>query len=66
MRILGIEYPKEQDRVRQLVREYDALGAIGAFGAAMLMEALHEAEEAAISGDIPRMILAYQRLKDCK
>jgi hypothetical protein len=62
---LGDAYPKEQERVRELLNEYLAIGPSGQFGAAALRMTLKEADEAAISGDLIRMIAAYQRLKEC-
>jgi hypothetical protein len=63
MSSLGEEYPKEQARCRELLAEYKALGSVGMFGAAHIEQTLREADEAAISGDLPRMLLAYEAMK---
>lgn len=58
--------PKEQERVRELLVEYEKLGPVGTFGAEVLRLALHEADAAAMSGDVVRMLSAYQALKECQ
>jgi len=59
---LGVEFPKQQKRCRELLERYQKLGPAGAFAAAMIKRALEEAEQAAISGEVPRMIAAYDEL----
>jgi hypothetical protein len=66
MSTLGEDFPREQERVRELLAEYLALGPVGAFGAHFIKQALKQADEAAISGDVARIIAAYQELKDCQ
>lgn len=66
MSTLADDYPKEQERVRDLLHEYVNLGPSGRFGAVMISAKLREADQAAISGDLPRMIRAYQALKECE
>lgn len=66
MSTLGDEYPKEQARVRELLGEYRKIGPAGMFGAAMIEGVLREADEAAVSGDLPRMIVAYDRMRECE
>lgn len=61
---LADELPKEQARCRELLAEYQKIPT-GRFGAIMIEAALREADEASASQDLPRMIAAYQRLKDC-
>jgi hypothetical protein len=63
---LGDALPQEQARVRDLLGEYRNLGPPGAFAALMLEAALREADEAAVSGDLARMIAAYKVLKGCE
>jgi len=65
MSTVGDEFPKEQARVRKLLHAYHEIGPPGMFGAMMLEQALREADEAAISGDIVRILRAFQKLKDC-
>jgi hypothetical protein len=55
--------PKEMARVREVVGLYKALGPVGAFGAAFIEQDLREADNAAMSGDVVRMLRAYQKLK---
>jgi hypothetical protein len=57
--------PREQERVRELVAVYDTIPT-GAFGAAMLRQALTRAEHAASSGDVVAMLRSYEELKGCK
>lgn len=61
---LAEDYPKEQERVRELLREYESIGPSGAFGAMALRQRLREADEAAVSGDVVRMLRAFTQLKD--
>lgn len=57
--------PREQERVRELLPLYDAIPA-GAFGAAMLRQALKRAEKAAASGDVIAMLQSLDELKGCQ
>lgn len=66
MSTLGEDFPKEQERLRELLEDYKAIGPSGTFGYLMISNTLREANEAAISGDLPRMIRAYQQMKDCE
>jgi hypothetical protein len=59
---LATELPKEQARCCELLAAYKQIPT-GGFGAAMIEASLREADEAAVSGDLVRMIAAYQRLK---
>jgi hypothetical protein len=59
-------YRKELARCRELLEVYRSLGPIGAFGHAALAGVLKEAEEAAISGDLPRMVRALHAMKGCE
>jgi vacuolar-type H+-ATPase subunit D/Vma8 len=65
MESLAEALPKEQQRVRELLTEYEAIPA-GAFGAAMIRQALDRAEIASASGDLAEMIRSYEELKDCQ
>lgn len=58
-------FPKEQQRVRNLLPLYDAIPT-GAFGAMMLRQTLTRAEQAAASGDVIAMLQSYEELKGCK
>ena len=63
MSSLGEELPKEQVRVRELLGEYKAIGNAGLFGVAMIEQRLCQADNAVISGDIVKMIEAFNELK---
>ncbi len=64
MSSLGEELPNEQARCRELLTVYKELGPAGRFGAMVIEASLREADQAVMSGDVVRMIAAYQRLKD--
>lgn len=63
---LGEALPKELKRCRELLEIYHDLGSVGIFGHTAISVCMDEAESAMISGDLPRMIVAYERLKGCK
>lgn len=60
---LGEDYPNQQKRCRELLILYEQIGSDGIFGAAVIRQTLKEADEAAISEDLPRMIRAYEDMK---
>lgn len=68
MSSLGEEYPKEQARVRAIRDQYVECRGMPQvnveFAIALMDAALKEADEAAVSGDLPRMIRAYSALKE--
>lgn len=57
-------YPLEQARVREVLGHYKEIGPAGMFGAAFIEQDLREADAAAASGDVVRMLKAYQKLKE--
>lgn len=63
---LGDALPKEQERVRKLVQMYrdPLLNGAGEIAARMMEQSLKEAELAVMSGDLRKMIVAYQDLKE--
>lgn len=63
---LGGEFPRQQQRVRELLVEYVKLGPVGAFGAIMLRQVLVRADQAAISGNVVAMLRSFEELKECK
>ena len=63
-RSLGSEYPKQQARCRDILALYKDIGPSGAFAAHMIEATLREADAAAMSGDLVRMIRAFQAMKD--
>ena len=56
--------PKEQARVREILGYYKEIGSAGLFGATMIEQSLKRADEAAISGDVARMITALKDLQE--
>ncbi len=63
---LAESYPKEQARLRELLGQYRAIGPAGAFGAAVIEQALKRADEAAMSGDVVEMVRAYAAMQECE
>lgn len=63
MSSVGMEFPKEQARVRELLTQYKAIGPAGMFGAAMIEQALQRADQAAISGDVVAILRSFEELK---
>lgn len=60
---LAVALPKEMARVREILGIYKSLGQVGMFGAAFIEQDLKEADQAVMSGDVVRMIKAYETLK---
>lgn len=61
---LGEAFPKEQERCRELLGIYKSLpNNAGFFGAAMIEQTLKEADAAAMSGDVVRMLKVYEEMK---
>ena len=63
MSSVGEEFPKEQARVREVLGHYRDIGPSGAFGAAMIEQALREADAAMASGDVVRIVRSFAELK---
>ena len=55
--------PPEVARCRQLLAYYQRLGPEGVHGAAILEQAIKQAEAALAVGDLPALMRAYQNLK---
>lgn len=66
MDTVGDDFPKQQARVRKIQQSAREIGPPGMFLVAMCEQALREAEAAAISGDLPRILRAYAELKEFK
>jgi TPP-dependent pyruvate/acetoin dehydrogenase alpha subunit len=70
MNTLGDDFPKQQQRCRELLERYAEIakmpGVYVGFAVASIKQVLKEADEAAISGDLPRMIAAYEAMKGCE
>lgn len=65
---VGEDFPREQARVRELVKRYrlPIMGGAGELAARLMELILKEADEAMASGDVLRIVVAYQKLRGCK
>ena len=63
MEIVGSDFPKQQARVRELLADYKALGPSGVFGTISIESVLRQADAALASGDIVKILRAYEALK---
>lgn len=66
MSSLGEEYPKEQQRCREILAVYEKLGPVGQFGAIHIKKTLRKADEAAVSGDVVAMLQMFEEMKAIK
>lgn len=64
MTSLGEQFPIEQERVREVLRQYEEIGPAGTFGAMGIRATLKRADQAAISGDLVEMIRVFQEMKE--
>lgn len=62
---LAEELPKEIERCQELLGAYKEIGVNGQFAVAMIKNDIKEGVESLASGDVIRMIKAYERLKGC-
>ena len=60
---LGDAYPKEQARLRVILGYYKEIGPAGRIGVMLIEASLQAAEEAAISGDVAAMIVAFKDMQ---
>lgn len=62
---LGEALPKEQARVRELIRQYrdPILGGAGEIAARMMEASLQAADKAVMSGDVVEMIRCHKDLQ---
>lgn len=61
---VGEDFPNQQARVREIKRHAMEIGPAGGFLVAMCEMALRRADEAAISGDLVRIIASYKELTE--
>ncbi len=61
---VGEDFPKQQARVREVLKLYHEIGPAGQFGAIMIENALREADAAQSSGDIIEILRSYEALKE--
>lgn len=60
---VGEDFPNQQARARELLKQYHSIGPAGAFGAAVIEATMREADQALASGDVVRIIRAYEKLR---
>ena len=63
VKTVGDDFPQEQARCREVLAQYRELGAAGVLGGIMIEATLREADLAMASGDIVRILAAYQAMK---
>lgn len=63
---VGIEFPKEQARVREVLAQYRAIGPAGMFGALMIEQTLQRADAAMASGGVVAILRAYEEMRGIK
>ena len=56
----------EQQRNRELLSQYEAIGSAGMFGAMMLRDLLSRTERAVMDGDVIAMLRCYHELQESK
>lgn len=66
MESVGSDFPNQQARARELLRDYRMIGPGGIFGAAIIKRALKNADKAAGSGDLVEILRSYEELKGLK
>lgn len=54
---------KEMNRLREILPHYEAIPQ-GAFGAALIRQAIASAEQSIRDNDVVQMVVAYQNLKE--
>lgn len=55
---------KEMNRCREVLKQYEEIGAAGAFGAYMIKMDIQTAEQAIKDNDVVKMLTAYNALKE--
>ena len=67
MKTLGDVLPKQIERCKDLIKQYDALpNGVGAFGKAMIQQAIGRAEKANAEQDCIAMLQSLHELENCK
>jgi len=64
MSSIGEEFPKEQERCRDLLIQYKRIGPAGTFGARVIEIALKQADEAMASGDVVAILKAHKAMQE--
>lgn len=65
-RTLGVEFPYEQARLKELLEQYESIGCAGAFGGAMIRDCLRRADIAWNEQDVVAMVRIFQEMKGFK
>ena len=63
---LGDEFPKQIERVEEILGYYEEIGPAGMFGAAMIKDTLGEAKLAWQSQDVVEMVRLYKEMQEIK
>ncbi len=63
---VGSAFPGEMARVQEVLDSYRAIGPAGAFAAAWIQDTITRADAAWKSGDVLRIISAFQELREVK
>ena len=66
MSSLGIEFPKEQARLRECLMNGKEIGPAGAFYCMVIEDCLRRADLAVMEQDLSAMIAIYQEMKEIK
>lgn len=66
MSSVGIEFPTELARCKDLIRRYEELGDPGVFAAAMIGVVVQQAEEAWRSQDPTAIVHAFAEMRGCE
>ncbi len=57
---------REMNRNREVLKEYEAIGPAGRFGAAMIKQAIANAEKSIADNDVVQMLVCYKTLEETK
>jgi len=60
---VGEDFPKQQARVRDVLEQFKKIGPAGAIGAALIEHSLRQADDALASGDVLKILVAYDGLR---
>ena len=64
MASVGEEFPKEQERLLQLLDAYREIGPAGVFGYAVIRESLVRSFGAMASGNVTEILASFQDMKE--
>jgi hypothetical protein len=63
---VGEDFPRQQQRARELLKAYQDIGPEGYFGVQVIQSALEKADQALASGDVVAILRSYEQLRDLK